>query len=83
MSKAKKVIASKGRVEKFGEMDSRAAVSLCGKFLFEGEYENPESSKRKALITMKDRVSGTITGKIDSRLLYYCLMRIYCLPRYL
>ena len=62
MKKANKVIASGGRVEKFGWMWSRAAVSLCGKFLFEGESENPEKEKRKALLTVKNRISGTIIG---------------------
>ena len=65
MSKAKKVIASKGRVEKFGYVDSRAAVSLCGKILFEGEYKNPESGTRKAMITLKDRASGNTIGNIN------------------
>ena len=62
MNRARKVVASGGKVGEFGGMDSRAAVSLCGQFLFEGEESNPESEKRKALLTQKDRVSGEIIG---------------------
>ena len=64
MKKAKKVIASGGRVENFLYMDSRAAVSLCGRFLFEGEYDNPNPFQRNALITLKDRVSESIIGRL-------------------
>ena len=64
MNKAKKVVASGGRVGKFGYMHSRAAVSLSGQYLFEGEYGNPETGTRKAMITMKDRVSGSIIGNL-------------------
>ena len=64
MIKAKKVIASGGKVGKIGSMDSRAALSLCGKYLFEGETNNPEKDKRKALLTLKNRVTGKIIGNI-------------------
>ena len=66
MNRARKVVASRGKVREFGVMHSRAAVSLCGKFLFEGECRNPESEKRKALVTQKDRVSGEIIGNLSN-----------------
>ena len=64
MNNARKVIASGEKVGRFGHMYSRAAVGLSGRFLFEGEYRNPETGKRKALLTLKDRVTGRITGKL-------------------
>ena len=77
MSKAKKVISSGSRVEKVGDMWSRAAVSLCGKFLFEGERSNPESEKRNALLTVKDRVRGNIIGKFNYMIFYLLKIRYY------
>ena len=64
MNKAKKVVASGVRVVKIGCMYSRAALSLCGKYLIEGEASNPESKTRKALLTLKHRVTGKIIGNI-------------------
>ena len=65
MSKAEKVIASKGRVEKFGEVDSRAAVSLREKVLSDGEYKQPKTETRRTMITIKDRVTGIIIGNLN------------------
>ena len=73
MKKANKVIPSGDRVIQFGWVQCRAAVSLCGKFLFEGEYGNPEKEKRKALLTVKNRVNGRIIGNniyIESLFMY-------------
>ena len=48
---------------KHGVIAVRAAVSPDGRFLVEGESRNPESEKRKALITVKDRITGLVHGK--------------------
>ena len=73
MNKAKKVVASGGKVGKVGSIRSRSAVSLCGHFTIEGESNNPVSAKRKALLTLKDLVSGRITGMCISYY-YICVI---------
>ena len=59
---AEKVISSQGIVGKVGGMFSRAGVSSCGVFLFIGEYDNPESETRNAIVTVIEGESGEVVG---------------------
>ena len=56
-------IKSSGQHITHGGILTRAVVSPDGRFLVEGELNNPEPNKRKAMITIKDLKNSRIHGK--------------------
>ena len=56
---------SRGLSKKCGSMHSRAALSPCSRYLFEGEYENMESETRSTVVTVKDWISGKVVGRLS------------------
>ena len=62
MIKAVKEIHSRGSLKEVGFMFSRAGVSLCERFLFYGEYRNPESETRNAVISVIEGEAGRVVG---------------------
>ena len=68
-----KLIPSTGEVKKHGGKGARSSLGPGGRFIFEGEWKNPERNTRKALVTVKDLKSHQIEGK----LYYLYLIMIY------
>ena len=64
-----KLIPSTGEVKEHGGKRARSSLGPGGRFIFEGEWENPETDTRKALVTVKDLKSHQIEGKS-----YYLLL---------
>ena len=67
-----KLIPSSGRVAKHGEKWARSSFGPGGRFIFEGEYKNPETDTRKTLVTVKDLKNLKIEG--DFIYIYLLLM---------
>ena len=57
------IVKSSNSNIRHGGINTRAAVSPDGRFLIEGERNNPEEDKRHALITVKDLKTGRVHGK--------------------
>ena len=63
MIRAWKVISSKENPKGYGNLQSRAAVSSCERFLFSGENFNAEYEQRNAVVTVMDAHMGEVVGK--------------------
>ena len=51
---------------KYGTFNARGALSADGRFLVQGEDDNPEKEKRNALIIVKDLKMRIISGKLNT-----------------
>ena len=71
-----KVVSSNETLKGIKCMRSRAAVSPCERFLFCGEYDNPESQQRNAVITVINGETGTVVGNL---ILYFICVMLWCL----
>ena len=67
------IIPSTGRVKEHGGKEARSSLGPGSRFIFEGEWKNPEQDSRKALITVKDLRNYRIRGNIP--------FLIFILPR--